>query len=159
MDNLNLDNLKVGDLVVSIRPTRKQGAEYGGIRVVTEWDEKWNRWRYANPTNPSKNVGAFPPDGGCKDFMSKNLNPDYYFSANPEHLKAAENQHHQAALLRQKKEEQEKARFDEFSEKLHALLAEYGAGVCATQISGDDQGVEVMAEIFIGNHSIKFNGY
>lgn len=158
MDNLNLDNLKVGDKVVSIMH-KKDGVKYGGICIVTEWDEKWNRWRYARPNNLEKNVGAFPPDGGCKYFMSKNPNPDYYYSANPLHLKAAEKQHKRAHKAAQKKAAAEKARFDEFSDKLHALLTEYGASVHGVQTSGDDQGVEVIAEIYMGNYSIQFDGY
>lgn len=149
MNDLHLENLKVGDKVVSIFP-KKSGIEYGGIRIVKEWCERFEVWRYASPSNLDKNLGAFPAHGGCKSFMSKFV--DYYFSANPKHILAAEKQHKKKKILREKKEAQEKANFNEFKSKFNALLEEYGASVYAIQTCGDNQGVEIEVEISIGNN-------
>jgi hypothetical protein len=155
MNDLNLENLKIGDKVVSLRET-KTGWLYGPIRVVTGWREGTKTWRYARPEKLEKHVGAFPAHGGCYDFGSKSKTPDFYFSANPVHLEAAERRHKRKKAAYEKKREKEKARFEEFSEKLHALLDEYGATVYGVQLSGDTYGVEVAAQISIGRDAIMF---
>jgi hypothetical protein len=155
MNDLNLENLKIGDKVVSIKKT-KTGWLYGPIRVVTGWHEKTKMWRYSRPDKLDKFAGAFPTHGGCYDFGSKNKNPDFYFSANPVHLKSAERQHKREQAAREKKRAKEKARFEEFSEKLHALLDEYGATVYAVQLSEGIYGADVAAQISIGHDAIVF---
>lgn len=154
MDDLQLDNLKIGDEVVSITP-KGNSYEYGGIRYVTEFVESRNGWRYSAFKNGErKNCGFFPIHGGCKMFMSNNPNPDYYFSANPKHIKAARRQHEKKAKILAQKDAKEKAKFNEFKTKLDALLREYGANIIPIQTNGDDQGVEIALHISIGRTAI-----
>ena len=105
---LNLTDLKVGDEIVTIRPKGKRFT-YGGVRILTEFDERLKRWRYAVPTKMEKNVGAIPPNGFGKNFMSKNPNPDFFYSANPIHIKAAKRQAERIRIQREK-DEAEQAR-------------------------------------------------
>jgi len=145
MTNLKLENLKVGSEVVTIELLKNGNFKYGGVRIVTEFDEKFNVWRYAHPKNLEKNIGAFPPHGGQRYFMSKNKDWDYYFSANPTHIKAAIGQHKRARILAEKTAAKNKLRAEKFRVELDALLKKYGAEISAYQVSGDDQGVEVQA--------------
>lgn len=107
--DLNLDNLKVGTEIVTIRVQGEKNV-YGGVKIVTGFDEKIKYWRYANINNLENNVGAFPPNGYGRDFMSKrNTIPDFYYSANPRHIEEAKRQHEEARIKREKVEA-EKAR-------------------------------------------------
>lgn len=155
MKNLHLENLKVGDEVVSIRYNGKK-CKYGPIFIVKEFDERFNRWRYSSRKDPDKYIATFPPHGGCKDFMSKNPNPDYYFSANPKHIKAAEKQHMKARIEREKRNEKEIIKLEEFRIKLEKLLLQYGAEIIPIQTHGDTHGVEIEVNIQIGRNGIIF---
>lgn len=57
-----------------------------------------------------KNVGAFPITGNGYDFMSKRNQPDFFYSANPKHIKEAKKQHKDVKLEREKKEREIKRR-------------------------------------------------
>jgi hypothetical protein len=104
MDNLNLDNLKIGDEVVAVFVnSRGDIRKYGGICIVTRFEEKSQRWRYAYKSNPSKEIGLIPICGGGKYFMSKSEKPDFYYSANPKHLKAAKRSSEKAFRLAEEK--------------------------------------------------------
>jgi hypothetical protein len=87
-EDLNLENLKIGDEITTIRPLKK-GFKYGWVYVITEWDDKHKKWRYAVQSKPEKNHGWFPLTGYGYNFMSKRETPDFYYSANPKHIKKA----------------------------------------------------------------------
>ncbi len=111
MNDINLENLKAGDEVAVIfanpRATR-DGVKYAGPKKVI-WDEKSQSLRTISETGDK-----IPKDGKGYFFMSKRITPDYYFSANPEHLKAAKKATAKRTLARKKKE-------DEFSKKNELL--------------------------------------
>lgn len=150
---LDLENLKIGDEVVSVRQRRDGKLEYGGVRIVTARDERVRIWRYANPAKPEKNIGAFPYDGGCRDFMSKSTAPDFHFSANSVHIRAARKAAARAAAEAAKDLQRRTARHTEFMAKLQALLDEYGAEIYAVQTNGDDQGVEM--DVFVSSGRVQ----
>jgi len=153
MKDLQLENLKVGDKVVSILPKKNGLLKYGAVSLVREWDERCKVWRC--DSDHGKNIAAFPPHGGCKSFMSKEI--DLYYSANPKHIKAAIKQHDRAHFARQQKEAKDKAKLKEFQVKLDDLLKKYGADIYSIQTSGDDQGVETEVQISIGSASRKLS--
>lgn len=101
-EDLNLENLKVGDEIVTIRPS-KEGLKYGAVKVLTVWEDGHKKWRYAHPSNLSKNVGWFPLTGHGYDFMSKRKTPDFYYSANPEHIKNSKAYYEQARINTEEK--------------------------------------------------------
>ncbi len=151
---LHLDTLKVGSEVTIVRPA-KDGGEPSicyVVYVVTEWDERLQQWHYKQKNN-NRAHGAFPADGGCRDFMSKNKEPDFYMSANPEHIKAARDRAKRVAEAAARKKAEDMAKFNEFKQKLDSLLEEYGASIYAEQTRGDDHGVEVAAYIEINGIS------
>ena len=94
--NLFLENLKAGDevVVVFVNPSHtRDGLKYSGPKKLV-LDEKRGVLRTGSFTGE-----IVPKDGKGYFFMSKRINPDYYFSANPKHLAAARkaNQKRQAA--------------------------------------------------------------
>jgi len=107
--NLNLQNIKPGDEIVTIR-LKDDVLTYSAIYVVTEWDERFKRWRYNHSNPSSKYHGAFPPTGEGYDFMSKRKTPDFYYSANPKHIKAAKKSHEKARKERIKAEKEKDRR-------------------------------------------------
>lgn len=118
MNDLNLENLKVGDEVTAIfvnpRSTR-DGRKYSGPKKII-WDEKAQAFRTV-----SKVGELIPKDGKGYFFMSKRITPDYYFSANPKHLAAARK-------ARDKSLAKEKKKNDLLAKKraaLSPLLEEY----------------------------------
>lgn len=86
---LCLENLKPGDEITTI--TRKGcRLEYGPIRVITERDDRFKRWRYSRPGAPHKNIGVVPDNGEGFMFMQRRDSPPaFYYSANPEHIRKA----------------------------------------------------------------------
>jgi hypothetical protein len=106
--DLNLDNLKVGTEIVTIRVTSGKRV-YGGVRIITGLCERNQIWRYAKEDNLKKNIGVLPSNGLGWDFMSKRKEPDFYYSANPRHIEEAKKQHEEAKIKREEVET-EKAR-------------------------------------------------
>lgn len=155
MKNLCLENLKVGDEVVSIH--KKNGKIiYGEIRFILNFSENHNRYRYARIVGGST-CGSFPLDGGCRNFMSKNPNPDFYMSANPKHIAAAKKQHERARVKAQRENEKTKAKLEKFKQELEKLKEKYGASIYAVQTNGDDHGVEIEIHLSIGNQCCYFD--
>jgi len=111
-DQLHLSNLKPGDEITTITLKGKRKV-YGQIRVITEYSEPHKAWRYgkpATPATPGKCLGIVPADGRGFHFMQKrDTPPGFWYSANPEHIKAARAQYEKelAALA---KKAAEKAR-------------------------------------------------
>jgi len=98
--NLNLENLKDGDevVVIFLNPKRtRDGLKYSGPKKAV-LDEK------GNLRTMTKTGDIIPKDGKGYFFMSERISPDYYFSANPAHIKAAKRQNKRAANIREKKE-------------------------------------------------------
>jgi hypothetical protein len=155
--DLNLENLKVGDEVVSIMFRKSGSLKYGPVRIVMEKDEKFQRWKYANPLTPTKLIATFPFHGGCKNFMSKNDKPDFYFSANPTHIKRAKSAMKKLVAQSIRDEKLKQTKFDEFQKELKNLLTKYNAEIYPIQTNGDDQGVEIEVFTSIGriNKNIK----
>ena len=155
--DLNLENLKVGDEVVSVIPLKNGSLKYGPIRIVIEKDEKFQRWKYANPLTPTILIATFPFHGGCKNFMSKNDKPDFFFSANPTHIKRAKSAKKKFLAQNIKEEKLKQTKFDEFQKELKDLLTKYNAEIYPIQTNGDDQGVEIEVFTAIGriNKNIK----
>lgn len=152
MQNLNLDNLKAGDEVVAVFVnSRGDIKKYGGVCIVIEFDEKLQRWCYAHKTSPTKTIGTFPRDGGCRYFMSKNERSDFYYSANPIHIKRAGRDTERAFRLAEEKRKEAERNLAEFKGKLESLLREYGAEITPVQTGGDDCGVSLEIECCIGN--------
>jgi hypothetical protein len=147
--DLQLDNLKPGDQVVAVAFKNGQFVPSGAVCTLLEF--RSGRWYYSFPSKPTQVAGTFPPDGGCHHFMSKRATPDYYFSANPEHIAANLVRREKARIEREQREAALKVKMDEFQQKLKDLMAEYGAGVYAVQTNGDDQGVEMEVHFSIGN--------
>ena len=85
--NLNLKNVKIGDEITVITP-ENSGFKYNGIQIVSEWSETHKAYRLKSSRN-GKDSGILPSDGKGYYFMSKRKNPNFYYSANPEHISAA----------------------------------------------------------------------
>lgn len=84
--NLNLENLKIGDEITTVKNNNGK-LEYAGIFIIKEWSEKHKGFILKNRLQ--KTLGVLPSDGKGYYFMSKRIAPDYYYSANPIHIKAA----------------------------------------------------------------------
>lgn len=100
MNNLNLDNLKAGDnvAIVFVNPSHnRDNAKYCGPKKVVS-DEK------GNLRTISLTGEIVPKDGKGYFFMSKRIKPDYFFSANPVHIKAAKKQQSRISAKIQKTE-------------------------------------------------------
>lgn len=98
--NLNLENLKAGDevVVIFVNPSHtRDGQKYADPEKVVS-DEK------GNLRTVTQTGDIIPKDGKGYFFMSKRVKPDYYFSANPVHIKAAKKQNEKAAKIRENKE-------------------------------------------------------
>lgn len=144
--NLHLESIKPGDAITYVRV--KNGKEQcSGLAYVGEWLEILKRWRLVN--HEGKPCGTFPPDGGGRDFMSKNPNPDFWVSANPLHLAKRDLASKRAARRRAKREAELSSKTAAFHAELNTLLLKYGAEISPVQLSGDDQGVELGLEYSI----------
>jgi hypothetical protein len=126
----------------------------GTIVEIVSYNEKLGCWRYANQCS-TRIAGNVPAGGGGRDFMSTNPVPDYWFSANPVHVKKALKINAATRKAREKAAKTQAAdevrRMKGFLHEFTILRAKYGAEIRATQVSGDDQGVEIAIEIAIGN--------
>jgi hypothetical protein len=99
--NLNLENLKAGDnvAIVFVDPSRnRDNAKYCGPKKVVS-DEK------GNLRTISLAGEIVPKDGKGYYFMSKRLKPDYFFSANPVHIRAALKERNKRIAAQKKKEQ------------------------------------------------------
>ena len=141
MKDLILENIKTGDRVVAVSNT-PLGIKYNKPVYIMDFYEKSKRWTYTRDNGSSRVSGAFPLDGGCKFFMSKSKTPDYWFSANPFHLKEADKQAKGRAIARDEENKRNKLALVEFNKEFEDLLNKHGVEISAEQISGDDQGVE-----------------
>lgn len=82
----NLTNLKIGDEITTITTTKK-GLKYGIVYTITEWDEKYKCWIFK--TLNGNFIHRLNKEGHGYYFMSKNQTPDFYYTANPLHIKKA----------------------------------------------------------------------
>lgn len=100
MKNLQLENLKIGDEVVTFSA---KNHEYGCILKIKEWSEGHNGFVLVSQLG--KTHGILPKDGkGYYAMHHSREKPHFYYSANPKHLKAAKKKHERAKILREKKE-------------------------------------------------------
>lgn len=144
--DLHLENIKPGDEITYVRV--KNGKEVcSGRAYVGEWLESMQRWRLVN--HEGKPCGTFPPGGGCRDFMSKNPNPDYWVSANQLHIAKRNLASKRAAKRQAKRDAELTSKSAAFHAELSALLEKYGAEIHPVQLSGDDQGVELGLEYHV----------
>lgn len=120
MNDLNLENLKVGDEVVTIHP---KDNSYGRISKIKEWQEGFKRFLLVSIEG--KSVGAMPKDGAGYYFMSKREKPDFYYSANPEHIKKAKAIHKKANAEYERRKKREKKLFDQKKKLLDPILESY----------------------------------
>ena len=111
MENLNLSDLKVGDEITTIH-VKGGRIEYGPIRTIKAWDERFKRWRLT-AVDPAK-IGTFLPPDGCGFYFmqKKETPPGFYYSANPEHLKKAKASARKAELKRRRDAEEKMRRIN-----------------------------------------------
>jgi hypothetical protein len=100
--NLNLENLKKGDEVTTLRVENGK-TEFRGILIVGEWSEQHGRFLLMSPRT-GKVACTLPVDGVGYDFMSRRENPDFFYSANPAHIRKAKTKIARAQKIREKKE-------------------------------------------------------
>lgn len=150
MQDLQLDNIKQGDKVCVIRAD----GSYGYVYTIGEYSDAHGKYRIISPTS-GKHCGLLPTDGIGYMFMSARKSPDFYYSANPEHIKQAEKAIYKAQQKQLRKEQLTQAKLIELKDKINALLSEYNATLDATQTAGDDQGVEFELSLCIGRQAIE----
>lgn len=109
-EELNLENLKIGDEITTITPYRN-GFKYGWVYNITEWSNAHKRWRFRYADN-KKDAGWFPLTGHGYYFMSNRNTPDYYYSANPEHIKKAKAKAKKAKIDNDKAAAEKKRRME-----------------------------------------------
>jgi hypothetical protein len=88
--NLHLENIKPGDTVTTVR---KEGGrlKIQGLWTVGERSDKHNGFRLNSERGSL--VGVLPADGGGYYAMHSRKNgPHFWYSANPEHIRAARKQ-------------------------------------------------------------------
>ena len=111
-EELNLENLKIGDEITTITPLGKN-FRYGWVYVITEWSDAHKGWRFKLAArSTSKNIGVLPLTGHGYYFMSKRNTPDYYYSANPKHIKRAKAKAKQAKIDNDKAAAEQKRRME-----------------------------------------------
>lgn len=150
-EELHLDNIQTGTEIVTIKPKNGE-IQWGAIKVVGDYSELHKKWRLRFP-GENKDSGLLPNDGKGYYAMHSRDVPHFYYSANPEHIRAAKESHEKARIKREREEQKTKEKLGEFEQKLADLLKEYGASIYAEQLSGDDQGVEIGICISIGKQS------
>jgi hypothetical protein len=85
--NLNLDRIKPGDTVTTVR-TESGRLKIMGLWTVGEWSDKHNGFRLNSERGSL--VGILSADGGGYYAMHSRKNgPHYWYSANPDHIRAA----------------------------------------------------------------------
>ncbi len=100
MNNLNLENLKAGDEIVAIfvNPSHtREGKKYGKVCTILGKDPIREEWL-------THGLAKISLDGKGFFAMSRRIKPDFYWSANPVHIKAAKKQEEKASKIREKKE-------------------------------------------------------
>jgi hypothetical protein len=154
-DKLMLETLTPGLLITYLRcDSSGEPKPTGAVMKILDFNTRAGVWRYTKEGS-SISCGHVPMDGGRRDFMSKNAVPDYWISANPEHVKAS--LRIKAANLKAAEKAakiqsaDETRRMKEFLKEFALLRKKYEAEIFATQVSGDDQGVEIEMEISIGS--------
>lgn len=84
--NLNLENVKIGDEITTIRQENGKTV-FQGLWIVGEWNENHKAFRlYAKQNN--KVTSILPPDGKGYYAMHPKTIPHFFYSANPAHIKA-----------------------------------------------------------------------
>ena len=145
--DLQLHRLKKGQAVVGIAVDQSLSSsskiKYYGVLTIIDFYEKTQRWRYGHKKSPKKVVGTFAVDGTTR--------PNFYFSANPKHIQAAEKAAQKRKAIKEAKDVQDENTLLELQGKLKSLLEEYNADIHAYQIAGDDQGVEL--EVYLSLNS------
>lgn len=119
MNNLNLENIKIGDEITTIRNENGKTL-YQGLWIVSEWSEKHGGFRLIAKRN-DKLVGILPKDGKGYYAMHSREKPHFYYSANPAHIKKAKESIKRAEKAREKKE---KLRADKLA-IIHCFSEEY----------------------------------
>lgn len=150
MQDLQLDSINQGAKVCIIR---KDGS-FGSIYIIGEYSDTHGKYRLIRPTS-GKHCGLLPTDGVGYAFMSASKSPDFYYSANPEHIKQAEEAIYKARQQELYKQQQTQAKLQELKGKINALLSEYNASLDAVQTEGDSHGVEFELSLSIGNQAIE----
>lgn len=152
MENLNLENLKVGDKVVTLI-CDKDGYRYGSLYIVKEWSDLHKKWRYSRPSTPEKDAGVFPISGEVRKYKSDKIN--HYFSANPVHIQDVMKREAERVLRIAVEKEKSEIEMTAFTMELKTLMNKYNATIEPVQTCGDDQGVEMALSITIKNLSLE----
>lgn len=150
MQDLQQDNIKQGEKVCVIRAD----GSFGSIYIIGEYSDAHGKYRLISPTS-GKHCGLLPTDGAGYMFMSDRKSPDFYYSANPEHIKQAEEAIDKAQQKELHKQQQTQAKLKELKDKINALLCEYNASLDAVQTAGDSHGVEIELSLSIGRQAIE----
>lgn len=131
MKNLNLENLKVGDEVVSIfvdKSRNRDGRKYGRVAKILGWSAERNKWQ-------ASGMLYIPLDGKGYYAMHSKETPHFYFSANPVHIKAAKKEQSRLDAKIQKQEKLLRAK----KELLAPILSDY-------QDSEESYGFDYLSE-------------
>ena len=151
--DLNLDNLKAGDEITSVKVEKDGSLSYGAVRIILELSGCGDRWRYTNRINLNKVAGSFPLNGVGYYAMSKRITPHFFYSANPKHIEESKKNRARVIAAAELRKAEQLKNLESFEKELDALLKKYGADIYATQLSGDDQGVELDICISVGDSS------
>lgn len=101
MNNLNLENVKTGDEITTIRQENGKTV-YHGLWTVGEWSENHKAFRLFASRN-NKITGILPPDGKGYHAMHPRKTPHFYYSANPAHIKKVKESIKKAEKTHEKK--------------------------------------------------------
>ena len=148
MLDLRLDKITEGALICTI----KADGSAGGIFRVGEFSELHGKYRLISAST-GKHIGLIPADGmGYYAMCSKNK-PQFFYSANPEHIEKVQQAIKAAEKKSQDQAQSDKAKLQELQKKINALLSEYGASL-DVHLEGDAHGVEAELYLLIGQQGI-----
>ena len=153
-ENLNLENIKVGDKLTIIKVT-PNGLSYKGVYVVSSYSENHKGWRYRR-IGSNVDAGIFGEDGvGYYAMKERNGDPDFYYSFNPIHIKKTEENIELVRIEKESRDKRELKNLHEFKDKLESLMEYYGVELYPTQTMGDTHGVEMIVNMSSGDNEIE----
>ena len=150
---MNIDNIiclnkfGIGAELTTVKIQENRVSDCKNKCIIDSWDEAKECWRTASGMR-------IPSDGRGFYAMHSRETPNFYYSANPEHIKERNKRVEESKKKRMLADEADKRNLELLREDLEELLRRYGASISAEQLSGDDQGVEVGLSISIGKNYI-----
>lgn len=151
MLDLQLDKIAEGALMCTI----KADGSTGGIYLIGEYSELHGEYRYRS-ISTGKHIGLLPADGMGYYAMYSRDKPDFFYSANPEHIERVQQAIKAADKKAQDKAQTDRAKLQDLQKKINALLAEYGASLDVS-LDGDTYGVEADLYLSIGQQGVRMD--